>query len=307
MAEHDRDIAEAWAAFQPVKAVKKYFQKVGRHQNGGSIYARPGTIRFSYDDYGDMHSYDMDIGLRSEDKHGRYLLLNADGAKSKRTADHQRTLLRAVERSGCRYGLVPFSALEGARIDPQAVRIIDRTPDRNEVRIRQTAKGPKEYSVHFLGELLFRVRGNYWLSGLDRNDNPWKRMYYLCALPGPANTVEEALESLRPKDVPPGTPRQGEWFFLPEDLPRYRQTEKLTKIPIISENPNTQGRRREGDRENRHVAQDMVLRPTGVYVRRTISDDEHTRLNLGMQWHRVRKNLARIGFRYTAGPGIQVD
>ena len=224
-----------------------------------------------------------------------------------RTADHQRTTQQVVEKAGHRYGLVPFSTLREARIDPQAVRIIDRTPDRNEERVRQTLKGPKHYYVHFLGELLFRVGANYWLSGLDRNDNPNRRMYYLCALPEPVATVEEALESLRPKDVPPGTPRQGEWFFLPDELPGYRQTERLTKIPVISENPNAQARRRDGDCENRHVAQDMVLRPTGVYVRRTINDDEHSRLNLGMRWHRVRKNLARIGFRYTAGLGVQVD
>lgn len=311
MALHDSDIAKAWATFQAPKMVKKFFQKVGAFSGGwsGGGGAPLGTIRFSFDEAGRVYSYKMLLGLRGEDARGRYLLLNADGAPSMRTRAHQGELRDAAGRSGTRAGLVPFSVLSRAAIQPQEVHILEVGADYEIVRTRIVGGIEKKYSVHFLGELLFQARDRYWLSGLDRNDDPRKRVYYLCQLPKPASTIEGALNSLRPPELPAETPRQGEWFFQPTDQ-RFPLREKLTRVPIHHQDPQQQPRMNgeiPWDRQDRHVAQDMIIRPEGVFVRRTIRDDEHQTLNLGMRWHRVIRNLSEVGYRYDAQGGTRVD
>lgn len=312
MAKNDHLIAQGWANFAPVSTVKKYFQKVGGHMHG-PLFSPTGTVRFSYDDDGNLFSYQMLIGIRSSDEIGRFLLLNADGAPSMRTNSHmkdQRSAARdALRQRGVRWGLVPFSALRSVGIKPETVRLIDRTDDREESYTRVVKGETRTYYRHYLGELLFRVEDRYWLSGLDRNDDPRRRMYYLCELPRPATTVEDALNSLRPADLPFSSSRQGEWFFVPDGR-RFPLRDLIKKVPITSDDPNTQIRsitQAPWDRRDRHIATDMLIRPDGVYVRRTVHDDEHTPCRLGSFWHRVQKNLAKQGVRYASAAGVQVD
>ena len=129
--------------------------------------------------------------------------------------------------------ILPFSALQAAYINPGDVCVIATTPDR-EIETWRKCKcdkawhpdGPHSVKVtqHFLGETLFMCAqhpGAFYVSGLDRNDDPSKRNFYLAELPTDARprTVDQALEALKPEGLPEtGWLRQGEWFLVPSDV-----------------------------------------------------------------------------------------
>ncbi len=159
------------------------------------------------------------------------ILLNGDRAPTATTATQQRDLFRQIEATKVRHAYVPLSALRPARIY-DAVRIVVRamTPA-TYVKVNRPCasktwcKEPKPHTHdvehHFLGETLFEYAGRLFLCGLDRNDIGTRPHFYLCELPADAfrkvRTVEAAIEALRPRGVPAGVPRQGEWFFVPAD------------------------------------------------------------------------------------------
>lgn len=49
---------------------------------------------------------------------------------------------------------------------------------------------------------------------LGKDDNA----HFVCAIPKKVNSVKEARRSLRPDNVPPGSKRQGEFFFVPVNM-----------------------------------------------------------------------------------------
>jgi len=63
---------------------------------------------------------------------------------------------------------------------------------------------------------VIKVNDNYYLSSMDG----WN--FFLCQLPEPVETVEEAFKSLKPKEVTGEYERQGEWFFV-----------EATELPIV--------------------------------------------------------------------------
>lgn len=217
-----------------------------------------GDRRFWYDDT-TLYSYAMPLITRLDVGKEIYLL-NGDGAPTVTTAKHQGDLRRAVNRHLKRenWAIVPFSALESAGIKPGELKIIHTTPDRVETFWRRCAskycglRDLDEYlkknssdtkwsedktlhdhrgEHHFLGETLFKIQRSegwhYYVCGLDRNDNPRRRMFFLAQIPlgKKPKTVDEALDMLRPEEVALGAPRQGEWFFLPVDIKADRMGE----------------------------------------------------------------------------------
>jgi hypothetical protein len=85
-------------------------------------------------------------------------------------------------------------------------------------------------------EAVYRVAGRrggerYYLSGYDAQENP--PLYFLCQLPGPVTTVEEARESLKPASVKTALAagldvvRQGDIFAIRSDL-TMRQLKTMT-------------------------------------------------------------------------------
>lgn len=280
--------------------------------------AANGQWRFWYDFEGTLFSYEMPIARRLPDG---LVLLNGDGAPTKQTNQVMWALRRAVEDvdAPVPHAFIPFSTLTTAGLDFKTIKVLATTPDRVITRL---VKGEKR-ETHFLGETLFTDGRRFFVCGLDRNDDPRRRMFYLCQVPGKTalKTVDDALDRLRPKDVPSDTPRQGEWYFLkrPDYKPVLREVQGRPyqtlgkRIPILSDEEETQGRAFSlggepnttiiGDRAKRHVAHRMVVDKNGrVYVHGAIRDDEHDTLQLGPVWHEVRKNLAIVGFRYAPTP-----
>lgn len=348
MAKNDRKIAENYVTGIPAEDSKKLFAKVYNGpghgwSGGGPLYRPDGTKRFWYDGAGFFYSYRMPLAYRTLYDGKPFILVNGDGAPSKMTSQHQRTLRAQIQpwsQDGSAprhaHAYIPFSVLTQAGISPEAVKVIAVTEDFEQKRIRRgkdNVTGERvdhEYTTHFLGETLFQHRDSFYVCGLDRNDDPNKRSFYMAKIPGspidPPKSVDEALLRLRPEGLPEGTKRQGEWFFVPTPEyapPRKGDMVRATRVPIIADDPKAQlaemvktvhtkrGSTKEvqgwtvRSREKRHVASTMVINGA-VYAKGVVFDEEHTALRLGKTWHKVVKNLAIEGWRYTQS-GVKVD
>jgi len=188
----------------------------------------------------------------------------------------------------------------------------------------------EDMETHFLGETLFRVRlpdpvmadparrYRYYICGLDRNDNPGRRNFYMARLQDtvliseakrwPPQNVEDALHHLKPWQVIEAEKRgvtvrrQGEWFLIPTDRNFPVKDKDLTKNLAITTDkagPNDSFRR-----VGRHMASRMLILEgapkdglsdndqSGVYVKGEIRDAEHDTTYLGDTWHRVVRNTA---------------
>lgn len=283
MAKHGSSVCEDFVNFRPLRRGVR------------------GT-QMSFD--GDfIYSYAMKLAYRLRVNERPFFIINGDGAPSSTTNRHQHTLHGALR--GEPHAFIPFSQLERVHTRVDAIQVIHTTPAQIKTEDFVNAKGEKRTrTVHYLGETLFKVNRRLYVCGLDRNDDPSKRMFYMCQLPTThkPKTVDEALEGLRPKIVPKGSPRQGEWFFVPTDL---RRKAELKKTPIWF--ASAQEQRAVVTPSTRHVAAEVCFVENAVYVRGTIRDDEHDTLRLGKVWHRVMKNLATEGWRYVAEKGTRVD
>jgi hypothetical protein len=164
-------------------------------------------------------------------------------------------------------------------------------------------------SYHFLGETLFKVKDDYLVCGLDRNDDPHKRNFFLAKLPKgrKPKTVDAALDALRPQNVPVGSPRQGEWFLVPwkklsvkpDNMVFNVLDGKKVKLPLITEHGDILLASKNVDNEfnrrwNRHVPTHTIIVGGKVYVRGFLRDVEHGKIRIGdgETWHRVIKNKA---------------
>lgn len=349
MSNNDTEIANDFVQRKPIR---KGLLSIVREKEGGAwggnyqhgLYPSPGAARFSYDEHGVLWSYEV-MQLARWQPDGT-LLVNGDEGPSNMTKGQQREMRDAIKRhKPAKVALVPFSALRAARVDPRDVEIVDVTPDREIEQLVpcQSTKcadagTPHKHprKVHFLGETLFRVkrkawsdktnghvaRHDYFVSGLDRNDDPSRRNFFLAQLPAarPApKTVDEALALLRPKGVPKDALRQGEWFLLPAPNKKFKpdqiikdmkavaksNTEDLKAgVPIVSDDSKEQFERIQNGgwsmhaRRERHRATRMACNGA-VYVSGMLRDAEHGALKLGdgKTWHKVVKNRAVGGWR----------
>lgn len=341
------DVYSAFVLRQPCK--KTWTTKVGKGSPWGSnppLHANAGTRRVAPDTFDGtarvLLSYEH-WPLAFWTKAGQLVLNGADGP-TVNTRKQQRNLRDAVARAHVSRCLIPFAALAEAgwnweRLLEADFEIVHVTEDRNvdhwvpckhetcwiEDNYRDV-NGQKEhnYPQHFLGETLFRIEKRYFVCGLDRNDDISRRMFYLCVIPGPAKTVDEALDSLRPPGLPKTALRQGEWFLVPTegirpgknvlkgvpDSAYSHETREWTPfvrqgVPVISDKAEayrfTDGTppRALREREARHRVTHVFLNGPHVYVRGRMRDAEHGVLKLGdgKTWYRVVKNLAVQGWR----------
>jgi hypothetical protein len=313
----------------------------------GPFYSEPGTVRL--DVVHDQSGYDrlvsygrFDLAVRKPDGQ---IIANGDNAPTMTSRKQQREFRSALGTA--KTCLLPFSALRAAGIEPGYVVIVDTTPDREietwkkcqcekswhkesgeYVRVHEDGTHSVKRVAHFLGETLFTREdrpGRYYVSGLDRNDDPSKRHFYLAQLPDGAapKTVDEALELLKPEGLPEaGWYRQGEWFFVPQPglKPVVEGENMLIKevdtygharrgVPIISHWADEQRGHFPHSlvlrsRANRHRATRMYINGA-VYVSGMVRDEEHTAVKLGngKTWYRVVRNRA-VG---SWGAGGQVD
>lgn len=355
MPNNDSQIANAFLQRLPIK---KSLHSIVRYRkgNGGSWYGaynhglapRAGVARFSYDEGGVLWSYEsMQLARWLPDG---ALLVNADDGPSMMTRAQQRALREALKRHPPkRVALVPFTALRSARVEPHNVEVLAVTADReieDEVvcRNKNCAQAGTTHTHtrrrHFLGETLFRVARREWrevdggehqvfvngydyfVSGLDRNDDPRKRNFFLAKLPDgvkPPKSVNQALGLLRPKGLPRTALRQGEWFLVPAPNKKFkpeqilkdmkqsagRYTEDLKAgVVLVSADPKEQLERMQMggwgmySRRTRHRATRLVCNGA-VYVSGMLRDAEHGPLKLGdgKTWFRVVRNTADGAWR----------
>lgn len=344
MAQNNFKIALDFVRRQPIN--KRLLDKVRFPKKGLSwsnsntthgMYPREGAARFSYDEQWRLWSYEqMELARWLEDG---TLLINGDNGESKKTREHQDELRSAIKDAKVeRTAIVPYSALRAAGVRPDQIEIVATTPDREIERTEvcrktscpdPTPKHTHTKMVHFLGETLFKAARRAWddatnnyeyysvyfVCGLDRNDDPMRRNFFLAQLPKGVKptTVDEALNALRPDAVPADALRQGEWFFLPTDkkfigsqsikdvksIAKHLTEDVARGVPIVSAESKEQFQRlQEGGwslfaRRKRHRASRMVC-SDAVYVSGRVRDDEHDLLRLGdgKQWFRVVRNLS---------------
>ena len=237
-----RDTAKVWATGGAPH---------GRNRRAGNLFFN-GPVIYSYGSH-----FSVGVKLETGD-----FLLNAD-TYSVTTSRHQSEVRYAVDmqiRATNRQRiLIPFSALQSARINPYKVEVVAVETDRQleercrSLHCRQVNDPPHTHPRHLMGRSVFRVQvgqagdipvDRYFISGLDETARDVWRGFFLSELPGPVSTVAEALESLKPDMVrayeaveagefylgrAPGPPvlRQGEWFFIPEPLVKTRTLEKV--------------------------------------------------------------------------------
>lgn len=340
-------IANAFVSGAEIK--RRWITKVRNSNRGwtnhGPQHADDGTPRLSVDafeGYTRLMSYGrLCLAVRKDDGQ---IIVNADDAGTVTSRKQQREFRSALGTT--KRCLLPFSALSAANIRPENVEIIDTTPDREivtwrpcrcekpwhkeeseYVQLREDGTHAVKVVAHFLGETLFTRLdrpGRYYVSGLDRNDDPRKRHFYLARLPDGVEpkTVDEALETLKPEGLPDtGWFRQGEWFFVPrpglkpviegenvllrESKISWNTTQR--GIPITS--ANADAAREDAKivvwgRARRHRATRMYINGS-VFVSGMVRDAEHTALKLGdgKTWFQVIRNRASGSW----GAGGQVD
>ena len=228
-------------AFVEGKKIEKKWRSRVSGGMQGPLYARKGVVRldvtYNPDGVSSLRSYEhYALAVRLPDGQ---IILNGDNAPTV-TSRKQQGELRSVLRDVPRV-IVPFSALLAAGIRLNDLEIVATTPDRETetwrkcpckkpwhatpqdgfIEVREDGTHYVKHTDHFLGEVLFRERrfpDRFYVSGLDRNDEPRRRHFYLARLPPGASpkTVDEALEALKPEALPAtGWLRQGEWFFVP--------------------------------------------------------------------------------------------
>jgi len=170
------------------------------------------------------YGHHFPLAARITDTKGkRFYLVNGD-AYSVTTSQHQSQVRGAIDEKSCI--IVPFSALNEARIDPSEIRAIDREPDKwVRVPCKDSNGKVKERKIHLMGSSLFQDKeGRRWLSGLDESAlDPWGS-FFLTELMGTSiRTVKDAYFSLVPEAVVAADiegkeiKRQGEWFFVKID------------------------------------------------------------------------------------------
>ena len=295
------DVYRTWLAGSP---------DFGQNRTDGNVFF-----------YGDtIYSYGRHFPLAHK-LAGGGILLNSD-RYSTTTARHQSDVRSVVGRSGSIE--IPFSALRSAGIYPDSIVIVDTEPSREikymaNVKKYRAVTSPadgrwmynaawmeeEERSHHLMGRSVFRVGRRWYLSGIDETARDLWSGYFLAQLPGPAKTVTQALELLKPKLVVKlesythhkGVKRQGEWFFIEDGNLKTRNLKQVKP----RESNATWWEKRQAAHYLRHKDKNRVMRHKVtelrtlngyIYARGTVRhvNNEHKMLKLGKAWHLVMEN-----------------
>lgn len=227
-----------------------------------------------------------------------YYLLNGDTYSSSTSKHQSHTRTHCVPNI-----IVPFSALREAGIDERDLEkliVIDRTRDHTrEIEYKDyKTREMKTREEHLLGACVFKHGRKYLLSGVDTDAKNWGGGYFLVELRKPVKTVEEAFESLRPKDLQPDDNyiRQGEFFFVPQSIGT-RELKKLRPKAVIMKSKNLAVIVGSNDSGNPHIARDVfMVKKNEVYARGSVRHPQHKMINLGETWHKVLINQAKASF-----------
>lgn len=280
--------------YQSHNAVIEAFVDAPMDERGGrasNLFFEDGVL-YSYG-----HHFPLAVPLKRNDY--EFFVVNGDNYSSS-TAAHRGKVFRAISQE--KYAVIPFTALGFmlrdvysrssnygfilARIIMNEIVVIDHTADTFEdktVRVRNRDTGEMEEKViteHLLGSTLFEIYGDYYLSSVDPSGKG-RGLYFLTKLPRPAESIEDAYASIKPKGLNgEAYVRQGEFFFVPQEgmtKPRGIDLEKKVLI---------ENRGRDTERW-RHVATEGFRLDGVQYVRGTVRHPEHKMCSLGNVWHRV--------------------
>lgn len=296
--------------YQSHNAVIEAFVDAPMDERGGrasNLFFEDGVL-YSYG-----HHFPLAIPLRRNAY--KFFVVNGDNYSSS-TAAHRGKVFRAISQE--KYAVIPFTALNSMlrdvyskiideysrsysfrsyfsfslyefyfeKIIMNEVVVIDHTADTFEdktVMVRNRDTGEMEEKViteHLLGSTLFEICGDYYLSSVDPSGKG-RGLYFLTKLPRPADSIEDAYASIKPKGLNgEAYVRQGEFFFVPQEgmtKPRGIDLEKKVLI---------ENRGRDAERW-RHVATEGFRLDGVQYVRGTVRHPEHKMCSLGNVWHRV--------------------
>ena len=280
--------------YQSHNAVIEAFVDAPMDERGGkasNLFFENGVL-YSYG-----YHFPLAVPLKRNDY--EFFVVNGDNYSSS-TATHRGKVFRAIPQE--KYAVIPLTALDSmlgaeyhrsysvrpytARIIMNEIMVIDHTADTFEyktVMVRNRDTGEMEEKViteHLLGSTLFEIYGDYYLSSIDPSGKG-RGLYFLTKLPRPAESIEDAYASIKPKGLNgEAYVRQGEFFFVPQEgitKPRGIDLEKKVLI---------ENRGRDAE-EWRHVATEGFRLDGVQYVRGTVRHPEHKMCSLGNVWHRV--------------------
>lgn len=235
-------------------------------------------------------------------------IVNGDGY-SPTTSQHQSMLLQALKDKES--FTTSFDALRSARINITACTVIDYTQDQSKyashwndeetytpiqeqdiprgAAIRRDKHGTI-VSWHLAASMLLRSGRRYYLCGMDDDS------YFVSRLPRKVETVEAAIESLKPKRILDAESkglqieRQGEWFCIKhcngkEAKQIYKMMHKDFVLPL------------EGPGSNTHTVTRGYKKSSRVYFSGSMMHSEHKTLRVSLAkapeiWEAI-KNTAK--------------
>ena len=234
--------------------------------------ATKGEASHMYVDDDTLYSYGRHFPLLVRRDFG--FLLNAD-KYSVTTSSHQSSCFRHATIQ------IPFSALESAGVSHRHFELVSHEPQRwdktgkwerwindgsrrgktevisnkeHQALSEDEREGYSEQEERRPESAILRYEGDYYLSSMDG----WN--FFLCKLPEPVETVEEAFASLKPAEVGEDYQRQGEWFFVEMPLDKdfiKKEYAKMNKNFVLP-NKNPDG--------NLHIATRGYENQYGVFV-----------------------------------------
>lgn len=303
-----------------------------RGRNSGNTVYFEGNVSYSYGPH-----FPLAVKIYDEKK-GMFYLLNGD-RYSVTTVRHQGIMLDAVPQS--RRIELPFSTLEAmVRYEEDAgvptsydwmirklqekLRVIERS-DESWLDTGSIDKEGNPIKRHVLGAALFKYGESYYLSSIDESGAGMVGLYFLSKLKKKVNSIKEAYEALKPKEIKmvekAGLPyeRQGEWFFvkisdvekavalvpIPEKA-HYKKSGfgEMVKRPYLLEH-------KDSSRERRHFATQGLRVDGRQFVRGAVRHQfgEHKLTRLYDFWEDTRRHdvffdsLGRMKEVYIGEPG----
>jgi len=270
----------------------------------------------------DGRSYPLAVRLGDE-----HLLVNGAALDWPATG-HQTELLRALEDTPQKFGVVPFHSIAAAWTDGE-VRDWDRKPIplrqlQREVGIVVPSSGERwrevtekdkhgrtqTRQIHTLGDSVVRVKDRFYLSAVDETGQG-NGMYFLAELltKRPPASLAEAFTFLKPRPVQEAEARganvrrQGEWFAIPVN---HRTSELMRDVErglAVFHEKHVLGR------DGHHELEEAVIYRVGprkgeVYARGVLRHikDEHRDLDLGtIRWHLVVRNSQGASYTLSGG------
>jgi hypothetical protein len=266
----------------------------GKNYSKETIFFEGDTI-YSY-------GYHFPMAKRIRTKNGYFYLVNGD--RYSPTTDKHQSMLRGAVHDEKKI-IVPFSALDSARINLDTIRLIDQENDKMiDGYYKDWETGERVATQrHLMGSSIFTAKKNNsrnivvytFIAGLDETGvNPWKS-FFLAELPKNVSTVEEGYDALKPQEVLIAeknnieVKRQGEYFFVPlnDDVQKI-----LNEIERHGEGFKNHCIEDLNGGSSDHKATRLIMGNNVQCAKGTVrhARKDHKMLKLGKQWHKVFHN-----------------